>query len=150
MSRPLRLAILAIAVASTLAGAVIAILPALVLALVHLFYDSAGGVLILLGNLLMLLLHPAFAPGAGGSSLPVFQMLEDHWGIVLFRSLTGAILCSMAFAILINDRGQEKRFAWGVTICCALAALIVGHNAALALVPAIAVSLLRLVLSDTL
>jgi hypothetical protein len=145
MSRTLRLALLAIAVASTLAGAVIAILPALVLALVHLFYDSAGGVLILLGHLLMLLLQPALTPSAGGSSLPVFQMLRDHPEMVLFRSLTGAILCSVAFVILINDRGQERRFAWAVTACCALAALIVGHNAAIALLPAIAVGLLRLV-----
>jgi hypothetical protein len=140
---------LAIAVASTLAGAVIAILPAMILALVHLFYNSAGGVLILLGHLLMLLPHPAFSPSAGGPSLPLFQTLEDHLGEVLFRSLSGTVLCSIAFAILINDDRQERRFAWPVTACCGLAALIAGHDAAIALTPAIAVGVLRLVRSHT-
>jgi hypothetical protein len=140
---------LAIAVVSTLAGAVIAILPAMIVTLVHLFYNSAGGVLILLGNLLMLLPHPAILPGAGGPSLPLFQMLEDHFGEVLFRSLSGAILCSIAFVTLINDDRQERRVAWAVTACCGLAALIAGHDVAIALAPAIAVGLLRLVRSHT-
>jgi hypothetical protein len=144
MSRTLNMATLAIAVASILAGAVIAVLPAMVLALVHLFYNSAGGVLILLGNLLMLLPHPALPSAPGGSSLPYFQMLQDHLGAVLFRSLSGTILCCAAFAILINDDRQDRRLAAIVTACCGLAALIAGHDVAIVLTPAIAVGLLRL------
>ncbi|HVY15181.1 MAG TPA: hypothetical protein VHB27_08140 [Rhodopila sp.] len=122
---------LAVAAASILAGAVIAILPALILSLVHLFYDSSGGILILLGNLLKLLPHPAFTPGAGGG-LPIFQALEDHVGLVLFRSLTGAVLCSIAFTMLI-----ARRRGWLVAACCCVAGLIAGHGAILALIPAI-------------
>lgn len=115
------------------------------LALIHLFYDSAGGVLILLGNLLKLLPHPDLPTGSGGSSLPIFQRLEDNMGVVLFRSLASAILCSTAFVILVSVRRQERRLAWLVAASCIVAALLAGHGAGIALVPAIAVSLLRLV-----
>ncbi|MEA2776528.1 MAG: hypothetical protein QOF90_1934, partial [Acetobacteraceae bacterium] len=58
MRQILRVSILVIAVASALAGAVTAVLPALVVALVTLFYNSAGGALILLGDLIGLLPYP--------------------------------------------------------------------------------------------
>jgi hypothetical protein len=51
MLRILRLSALIVAVASAFAGAVTAVLPALVVGLVTLFYNRAGGALTFLGNL---------------------------------------------------------------------------------------------------
>jgi hypothetical protein len=136
---------LAIAIASTAAGAIIAILPALVVAIVNLFYDSAGGVLILLGSLITLLPHPALAPAGGGSSLPAFQTLDAHVGLVLLRSLSATVLCSAAFAAIAGECRRGSRTPWLTVAGGSLgAAIIAGHAAAIALSPAIAISVFHL------
>jgi len=133
--RFLSVAALAVAVASVTAGAVLAILPALVLGLVTLFYDSAGGVLILLGSLVNLLPHPV-VPGAGASSLPEFQMLRSDAALVLLRASIATVACAVAGAMMV----ARDRRPWVVSgLCCGAAAVAGGREVALALIPAIIV-----------
>ncbi len=134
-----RLAGLAIAVGSCVVGAVVSLMPALVVGIVELFYNSAGGFLILLGGLVHL--APASVmPGGGGSSLPVFQVLGTDTGIVLAQSIIGAVLCVIAAALLLASRSTRKDPKWLVVgICCILAGIAGGWVVALMLVPALVV-----------
>ena len=135
MRRFLGLAPLAVVFASVTVGAVLSIFPALVLGLVTLFYDSAGGVLVLIGSLISLLPHPV-VPGAGSSSLPEFQMLRSDAGLVLFRAAISTVSCAVAGAMMI----ARDRRPWVISgLCCGVAAIAGGWEVALALMPAIGV-----------
>jgi hypothetical protein len=149
MSRRLHVVALAIAAASTLAGAVVAIFPALVIGVVTLFYDSAGGVLILLGSLISLLPHPPATP-QGGSALPIFQTLETGTGAVLLRSITATISCTMAFALLIASPRRADRRIWLIIgSCCVVASIAGEHAVAMTLLPAFLASISQLLLGHT-
>ncbi|MEA2740729.1 MAG: hypothetical protein QOH05_4036 [Acetobacteraceae bacterium] len=144
LRRVLDLAVLGIAIASILAGAAISVLPALVIGMVDLFYNSAGGVLILLGSLANLLPHVAVS-GAGGSGLPVFQTLGTNTAVVLLRSATGTVLCSIAAAMILASSPDRSHRSWlTIGLCCLAAAIVGGSAVAWALVPALAVSAFRL------
>jgi hypothetical protein len=145
MPRILRLGALAVAVASALAGAVAAVLPALVVGFVSLFYNGAGAALIFLGNLIGLLPHP-FAAVQGTSSLPAFQQLGTNVDAVVLRSVAATILCSVAVAIAVAPAGGRNSRSWLVVgICCLLAAIAGGHPVALSVMPAIAISIGHLI-----
>ena len=135
MRRFLAFAALAVALASIVAGAVLSILPALVLGLVTLFYDSAGGVLILLGSLINLLPHPV-VPTSGSSPLPEFQMLRSDAAFVLLRASIATVACAVAGAMMV----ARDRRPWIVSgLCCGAAAVAGGWEVALVLIPAIVV-----------
>jgi hypothetical protein len=142
MPRILRLSALVIAVASAFAGAVTAVLPALVVGLVTLFYNSAGGALILLGDLIGLLPHP-FGVVQGTSSLPVFQQLDINAGAVVLWSAAATILCSVAaVVIVVAPTPVRNARSWLVTgLCCLLASIAGGRLVALSVIPAIAISI---------
>jgi hypothetical protein len=146
MHRILRLVALVIAVASALAGAVASVLPALVVGLVSLFYNGAGGALIFLGNLIGLLPHP-FAAVQGTSSLPAFRQLGTNVDAVVLRSVAATILCSIAVAtIVVAPTGERNGRPWLVVgICCLLAAIAGGHPVVLSVMPAIAISIGHLI-----
>lgn len=128
----------ALAIVSALAGAVVSLLPAVVIALVNLFYNSAGGVLILLGSLISLLPFPAGAGTGGSSHLPYFQTLGSSVLLVAARSVGATGLCCLGFALLV---GGGRRPAWPAIIaCCAGAALLGGTDTAVAVAPAAAAS----------
>jgi hypothetical protein len=95
MSRILRLLPLAVAVVSAFTGAVAAVFPAMVVAFVTLFYNSAGGVLIFLGNLISLLPQPFSAAGSP-SSLPAFPLLDMNTRAIVLWSVAASILCFIA------------------------------------------------------
>lgn len=75
-------------------------LPALILGLVTMFYNSAGGFLIFLGSLIPVLPHPVIA-GHGSSGLPAFQQLDSDPGIVMLRSGAATLLCSIAATMMM-------------------------------------------------
>ncbi|HYZ21082.1 MAG TPA: hypothetical protein VE690_02890 [Rhodopila sp.] len=138
MHTPIQKLLVAVAGASALAGAALSVLPALVVALVTLFYNSAGGLLILLGSLINLLPRPS-VPGAGASSLPMFQVLQTGTAAVLSRSAAGTILCAAAFVLLVTPSRRQSRLVWlGITACAVLAAILGGRIIAWTLAPAIA------------
>ncbi len=116
-------------------------MPALVVGIVELFYNSAGGFLILLGGLINIVPRPALpGGGGGGSSLPVFQVLGTETGLVMVRSVTGTVLCVVAAALLISSGAARKEPRWWlVGGCCFLAAIDGGWIVGLTLVPALAV-----------
>ena len=131
---------LAVVSASTLAGAVLSVLPALVIGLVTLFYNSAGGVLILLGSLISVLPHPS-AAAQGASSLPVFQILESGSAAALSRSAVGTILCSIAFTLVATPKRRQHTSIWlAIAACAALAAIAGGRIVGWTQAPAIALS----------
>jgi hypothetical protein len=143
MPRMLRLAALAIAAASAMAGAVAAVLPALVLGFASLFYNGAGGALIFLGNLIGLLPHP-LGVIQGPSSLPIFRQLDT--GAVVLLSVAATVLCSVAAALVVAPIGDGDRRPWLVVgLCCLVAAIAGGHSVALCVVPAVAVSVGQLI-----
>jgi hypothetical protein len=143
MPRILRLAALVIAAASALAGAVAAVLPALVVGLASLFYNGAGGALIFLGNLVGLLPRP-FGVIQGTSSLPVFRQLDA--GAVVLLSVAATVLCSVAAALVVAPTGDGNRRPWLVVgLCCLFAAIAGGHSVALCVIPAVAVSASQLI-----
>ena len=145
MPRILRIAALVIAAASALAGAVTAVLPALVIGLVSLFYNGVGGALLFLGNLIGLLPHP-FGTIQGTSSLPAFQQLHTNADVVVLRAVVATILCSVAAALVVAPRGGGDRRPWlTVGICCLLAAIVGGHSVALSVIPAVVVSVCHLI-----
>jgi hypothetical protein len=134
-----------VTVVSALAGAVVAVLSALVVGLVSLFYNGAGGALIFLGNLIGLLPRP-FVAVSGTSSLPAFRQLGANVDAIVLRSVAATILCSVAVAIVVASTGGLNGRSWlAVGICCLLAALAGGHPVALSVMPAIAVSIGQLV-----
>ncbi|HEY0185676.1 MAG TPA: hypothetical protein VGC09_22975 [Rhodopila sp.] len=144
MRRVLDLSVLVVAIASILAAAAISVLPALVVAMVNLFYNSAGGVLILLGSLASLLPNMAVS-GPGSSGLPVFQTLGTNTAMIVLRSAAGTVLCSIAAAMILAPPPSRTRRSWlRIGLCCLAAAIVGGQPVAWALVPALAVSALRL------
>ena len=115
-------------------------MPALVVGIVELFYNSAGGFLVLLGRLVNLVPHPPTA-GQGGSSLPALQVLGTETGFVLARSVIGTALCAIAAVLLLASRSDRREPSWlAVGICCVLGAVAGGWIVAATLVPALAVS----------
>ncbi|HQT78977.1 MAG: hypothetical protein B7Z80_20435 [Rhodospirillales bacterium 20-64-7] len=145
MRQGLHLAIVVIAAASTLAGAVVAIFPALVIGIVTLFYDSAGGVLIILGSLISVLPHPS-STGQGDSSLPIFQTLETGNSFVLLRSATATIACATAFALLVAPHRRCDRRIWLTAgLCCLLASIVGERTLAIVLLPALLASVSQIV-----
>lgn len=146
LQQGLRFAVLVTAITSAVMGAVLSVLPALILALVTLFYNSTGGILIFLGSLLFTLPHPVIT-GHGASTLPVFQHLNSDPVTVLLRSATGTLLCSIAAVVMIvvPRRGRSSRFWLMVTLCCLFAATAEGHSVALSVVPAMAISVGHLI-----
>jgi hypothetical protein len=129
-----------IAVASAFAGAVVALLPALVLAMVSLFYNSFGGVLIFLGSLLSLLPHPVM-PGEGGSWLPVFPQLDADNTVILIRSVVATVLCFLASTAMVASWGKQDLPLWlRFGLLCLLAAIAGGGSVAWLVLPAIAIS----------
>jgi hypothetical protein len=132
-----------------LAGAVAAVLPALVVGFVSLFYNGAGGALIFLGNLIGLLPRP-FAAVQGTSSLPPFRQLGINVDAVVLRSVAATILCSVAVAIVVVPTAGRNGRSWLVVgICCLLAAIAGGHPVALSVLPAIAISIGHLICART-
>src|SRR6201996_9491745 len=133
-----RFVVLVVALTSLLAGAAIAVLPAMVLGLVKLFYNSAGGILILLGSIVNLLPHPSGAgSGAGSSDLPMFQLLTTSTTAVIIRSAAATVLCAIALMLLIAPDRRQARQSWLTAgLCSVLAALTGGELVALVLVPA--------------
>ena len=145
MARILRLVALVVAVASALAGAVAAVLPALVFGFVSLFYNGAGEALIFLGNLIGLLPRP-FAAVQGTSSLPAFRQLGTNVDAVVLRSVAATILCSVAVAVAVAPTAGRDGRPWLVVgICCLLAAITGGHPVAWSVMPAIAISIGHLI-----
>jgi hypothetical protein len=145
MRQILRVSILVIAVASALAGAVTAVLPALVVALVTLFYNSAGGALILLGDLIGLLPYP-FGVVQGTSSLPVFQQLNTNADAVVLRSAAATLLCSVAAVVVVAPTRVRDAQSWVVTgLCCLFASVVGGRSVAWSVIPAIAISVGHLI-----
>ncbi len=139
--RVLRVLGLVVALASSLLGAVLAVLPALVVGFVTLFYNSAGKALIFLGNLIGLLPNP-FGAAGGGSSLPMFQQLDTHAGAVVLGSVVATILCSTATAVIVvSAQGRSGRHWLAVGLCCVAAAIAGGRAVMLSVIPAIAISL---------
>jgi hypothetical protein len=138
MQNSSRYAVFAVALVSLLAGAAIAVLPAIVVGLVNLFYNSAGGILILLGAIVNLLPHPTGpAPGSGSADLPVFQLLTTSTTAVVARSAAATILCAGAFMLLIApDRRRYRRTWLTAGLCCLMAGLVGGELVALVLMPA--------------
>lgn len=138
MRHALRVAIPGVAIASTIVGASFSALPVLILGLVTLFYDSVGGILILLGHLVSV--WPA--PGAGaGSGLPAFQLLPGETAGILLRSVPATILCSVAAVTLIAPgRGRGRRDWTIAALCCVAAALLGGAPVAVGLAPAVVIS----------
>lgn len=136
------LAILVIAVISALMGAVLSVLPALVLGLVTMFYNSTGGILIFLGSLLPTLPHPVIVSN-GSSALPIFQQLGGNLGIIMVQSAIATLLCSIAAATMVMSlaSGRNGRLWLMVGLCCLFAAIIGGRFVACAVVPAIAISI---------
>jgi hypothetical protein len=140
MRQILRVSILVIAVASALAGAVTAVLPALVVALLTLFYNSAGGALILLGDLIGLLPYP-FGVVQGTSALPVFQQLNTNADAVVLRSVAATLLCSVAVVVVVAPTRVRDAQTWMVMgLCCLFASVVGGRSVAWCVIPAIAIS----------
>lgn len=141
----LRLLPVLAAALSMLAGAVLSVLPALVVGLVRLFYNSAGGVLILLGSLIDLLPRPGgIGPGGigpagvgpGGGGMPAFQALDTDTTTVLMQSVLGTVLCAAAFVIvLMAARRRDLSLPFAAAICALAAARLGGRNVAMALAP---------------
>jgi hypothetical protein len=145
MLQILRVSILVIAVASALAGAVTAVLPALVVALVTLFYNSAGGALILLGDLIGLLPYP-FGVVQGTSSLPVFQQLNTNTDAVVLRSAAATLLCSVAAVVVVAPTRVRDAQSWVVMgLCCLFASVVGGRSVTWSVIPAIAISVGHLI-----
>ena len=140
MKAPPRLALVIIALTSCIAGAVVSLMPALVVGLLQLFYNTAGGFLLLLGRLVTLVPDPA-VPGQGRSSLPPLQYLGTESGLTLLRSATGTALCAIAAVLLLASRSGRREPGWlAVGLCCGLAAVAGGWTVAATLAPALAAS----------
>ena len=138
--RILHVSALVVAVASAFAGAVTAVLPALVVGLVTLFYNSAGGTLILLSDLIGLLPLPLGAVHST-SSLPVFQQLNTNGDAVVLRSAAATILCSVAAVVVVAPTRVGNARSWVVMgLCCLLASIVGGRSVAFSVIPAIAIS----------
>jgi hypothetical protein len=136
---------LVVTVASALAGAVAAVLSALVVGLVSLFYNGTGGALIFLGSLIGLLPRP-FVAVNGTSSLPAFRQLGTNVDAIVLRSVAATILCSVAVAIVVASTGRRNGRSWlAVGLCCLLAAIVGDRPVALSVMPAVAVSIGQLV-----
>jgi len=132
---------LVVAVVSSLLGAVLAVLPALLIGFVTLFYNSAGGALIFLGNLIGLLPNP-FGAVQDAASLPVFQQLDTHAGAVMLGSAVATILCSTAVAaIVVPAQGRSGRHWLTAGLCCIVASMTGGRAVTLSVIPAIAISI---------
>lgn len=145
----LRLIPTVVAALSALSGLVLAVLPALVVGFVTLFYNSAGGVLIFLGNLIGLV-PDRLGTRPGGSSLPLFQQLDTHAGAIVLRSASAAILCSIALVAAVASlhaaparKGSSRPWLL-VGSCCLLAAMVGGQMVTLAVLPAIVSSAAKL------
>jgi hypothetical protein len=133
-----------IAIASLLAASVVAIFPALIMLIVTLFYDSAGGVLVLLGSLISVLPHPT-APAQGGGGLPMFQVLQTGTRGLLVRSVLGTGACALALGLFIGcRRGRDRRPLLIALLCCLVASVACGWIVAAGLAPAALALAIRL------
>ena len=142
LPRKLRLLVVIAAVSGVLAGAGLAMLPALVLGMVTMFYNGTGGILIFLGSLIPAMPHFADV-GQGRSALPVFQQLESSPTTVILRSLAVTTLCAVAVALIMATyrRRSDGRFWLMAGLCCLLAAVAGGRLVAFCLIPAILASI---------
>lgn len=136
----LRVTLWLIAIASAAAGAVLAVLPAVVIALISLFYNSLGDVLTLIGTFIGLIPGDPL-PSQGSGAAPVFPFLHAGMTLTILRSVAATALGSVATFMLVSTPAMRPRGAWiAIGLCCAAAAAIGGHQASVVLLPAIVVS----------
>lgn len=129
-----------VAIASAAAGAVLAVLPAVIIVLISLFYNSLGDVLTLIGTFLGLIPGNPL-PSQGSGAPPVFPFLHVGMTVIVLRSVAATALGSVATFMLVTTRAIQPRGFWvGIGLCCVAAAVIGGHQAGLVLLPAIVVS----------